>query len=48
MILGEGKPTLTRFAWSNVTPNSARWQQAFSDDGKTGSTNWIMEFQRSS
>lgn len=44
-----GKPTRTRFTWSNITPNSARWQQAFSDDdGKTWSTNWIMEFQRSS
>ena len=42
-----GKPTRTRFVWSHVTPGSARWEQAFSqDDGKSGETNWIMEFTR--
>ena len=44
-----GKPILVRFIWSDVTPDSAKWQQAFSDDnGKTWETNWVMEFHRAS
>ena len=36
-----------RFTWSEITSDSARWEQAFSaDDGKTWETNWIMEFAR--
>jgi hypothetical protein len=32
---------------SQITPKSARWEQAFSyDAGKTWDTNWVMEFQR--
>lgn len=42
-----GKPTRTRFIWSQITPVSARWEQAFStDSGKVWDTNWIMDFQR--
>ena len=42
-----GKPIRMRFIWSQITPTSARWEQAFSpDDGKTWETNWIMEFRR--
>jgi hypothetical protein len=42
-----GKPTRTRFTWSNITPTSARWEQAYSSDaGKSWETNWIMEFER--
>lgn len=42
-----GKPTRTRFLWSQITPKSARWEQAFSEDsGKTWETNWVMEFVR--
>jgi hypothetical protein len=42
-----GKPMRTRFIWSQITPKSARWEQAFSfDAGKTWETNWIMEFRR--
>jgi len=42
-----GKPVRTRFTWSQITPASARWEQAFSHDaGKTWDTNWIMEFRR--
>lgn len=41
------RPILVRFIWSDITPHSAKWQQAFSDDGgKTWETNWIMEFHR--
>jgi hypothetical protein len=43
----DGRPIVVRFIWSDITPNSAKWQQAFSDDsGKTWETNWIMEFSR--
>ena len=43
----EGRPIRVRFIWSDITPNSARWQQAFSaDNGQTWETNWIMEFKR--
>lgn len=42
-----GRPILVRYIWSEITPDSAKWQQAFSDDGgKTWETNWVMEFQR--
>ena len=42
-----GQPIVVRYIWSDITPNSAKWQQAFSDDGgKTWETNWIMEFRR--
>lgn len=44
----KGKATRTRFIWSQITPASARWEQAYSaDSGKTWETNWIMEFRRS-
>ncbi|WP_315386013.1 hypothetical protein [uncultured Stenotrophomonas sp.] len=42
-----GRPVLIRFLWSQITPVSARWEQAMSDDsGATWETNWIMEFSR--
>jgi hypothetical protein len=43
----EGKPMRVRFIWSQITPTSARWEQALSSDaGKSWETNWIMEFRR--
>jgi hypothetical protein len=42
-----GKPIIVRYVWSNITSNSARWEQAFSaDGGKTWETNWITENTR--
>ena len=42
-----GKPILVRFFWSDITPDSARWEQAFSDDSGTNwEPNWIMIFKR--
>jgi len=32
---------------AGITPTSARWEQASSEDsGKTWDANWIMEFRR--
>jgi hypothetical protein len=43
----EGVPIRIRYVWSEITPTSARWEQAFSADGeRTWETNWIMEFTR--
>jgi hypothetical protein len=37
-----GRPILVRFTISDITPASARFEQAFSDDGgKTWEVNWI-------
>ena len=42
-----GRRVLSRFIWSEITGDSCRWEQAFSEDGgKTWETNWIMEFAR--
>ncbi len=42
-----GRPIRVRFTWSDVTPTSARWSQAFSEDaGETWETNWTMDFTR--
>ena len=43
----DGRPIKVRFLWSNITPTTARWEQAFSTDGgKTWETNWEMDFTR--
>ena len=42
-----GRPITVRFQWSQITPMSAHWEQAFSPDGgETWEINWIMEFTR--
>jgi len=42
-----GRVILVRFVFSNITPNSFRFEQAFSDDGgKTWEVNWIATFTR--
>lgn len=42
-----GRPIRVRFIWSDITPTSARWEQAFSADGEqTWETNWFMAFTR--
>ncbi|MGH8130118.1 MAG: DUF1579 domain-containing protein [Steroidobacteraceae bacterium] len=41
------KPIRVRFIWSEITPMSARWEQAYSSNaGKSWESNWIMEFRR--
>jgi hypothetical protein len=43
----EGRPIKVRFLWTNITPASRQWEQAFSEDGgRTWETNWIMWFTR--
>ncbi|WP_066360998.1 hypothetical protein [Herbidospora mongoliensis] len=43
-----GEEIYARFIWSDITENSAHWEQAFSrDGGQTWVTNWTMDFTRS-
>jgi len=43
----DGKTTIKRYSFSDVSPTSLRWDDAFSKDGgNTWSNNWIMEFSR--
>jgi len=43
----EGRSILVRYVWSNITPTSAFFEQAFSTDGgKTWEPNWTTDFTR--
>ena len=43
----QGRIIMARNGFSAITPNSSRFEQAFSEDaGKTWETNWIMTFKR--
>ena len=41
-----GRPVKVRFIWTRRGPDAARWEQAFSPDGRTWETNWVMELTR--
>ena len=42
-----GQPIRVRFEWSEITPTSCHWEQAFStDSGATWETFWVMDFRR--
>jgi hypothetical protein len=43
--LDEGRRVDVRFIWTRGTER-ARWEQAFSLDGRAWETNWVMEFKR--
>ena len=40
------RPIKVRFTWDKLDRDHARWQQAFSYDGRTWETNWIADFTR--
>jgi hypothetical protein len=43
----EGRPVRVAYIWSEITADSARWEQAFSPDaGVSWETNWVAEFRR--
>ena len=43
----EGRTIFVRYVWSDITPTSAHFEQAFSDDGgKTWEVNWITDQTR--
>jgi len=43
----KGRAILVRYLWQNISPKSARMEQAFSaDGGKTWETNWVCELSR--
>lgn len=43
----EGKRIFSRFIWTHDSPDSCRWEQAFSaDGGTTWETNWTADFTR--
>lgn len=44
-----GRAVKVRFVWSDLGPDSAQWEQAFShDDGQSWDTNWVMTMTRTS
>ena len=46
-IAYNGRVILIRYLWSDITPNSAHFEQSFSDDGgKTWEVNWITDQTR--
>jgi hypothetical protein len=43
----DGRRFRVRYVWSDISPNTAHWEQSFSVDGeKTWISNWIMESTR--
>ena len=43
----DGRMIFVRYVWSQITPNSAHFEQSFSDDGgKTWEVNWITDQTR--
>lgn len=43
----DGRPVKVRFVWERLGLDQARWSQAFSLDGRSWETNWVMAMKRS-
>jgi hypothetical protein len=42
-----GRSVFVRWVWSDITPNSCRFEQSFSDDGgKSWEVNWVNTYSR--
>lgn len=41
-----GRPVKVRYVWNKLDRDRARWEQAFSYDGKAWETNWTADFKR--
>jgi hypothetical protein len=41
-----GRRVKVRYTWTKTGPDTARWEQAFSYDGRTWETNWTSDFVR--
>lgn len=41
-----GRPVKVRYTWNEVDRDHARWEQAFSYDGRSWETNWTADFAR--
>jgi len=44
--VADGVPVQVVYHWTRRGPDAATWDQAFSRDGVTWETNWVMEFTR--
>ena len=42
----DGRSVQVRFHWTRLGRDAARWEQAFSLDGRKWETNWIMDLSR--
>ena len=42
----DGREVQVRFDWTRLGPDAARWEQAFSLDGREWETNWTMALTR--
>jgi len=42
----DGRPVHVRYTWSNTGGATPQWEQAYSPDGISWETNWVMSFTR--
>lgn len=42
----DGRPVKVRYTWNELDTDHARWEQAFSYDGRTWEINWTADFTR--
>jgi hypothetical protein len=42
----DGRQIQVQFLWTRQGPDAVRWQQAFSLDGRTWETNWVIDHTR--